>query len=308
MQTMRDAVRAFVGLPSQRDELLARVEAVPAAAPGPSLPAPNQISSPASVSIGGHKVEISGDPADCYFQSLQDHINSFSPLTKAAADLPNGSVIFDVGANIGLSAIALAIAAPHCRVVCFEPSPTNFPYLKQNVERFGSDRIGIHQVAASDRRTTLRMFAGSGAETWSGGWCHVVTENSTDKDRTVIEIPSIRLDDFDEVPPALIKIDVEGHEPEVIAGAARLIEAARPLICVEFNPWTLNAFGGHSPNAFATALFDAFNAEEYENAGALLHSTLSRGHIADVYLRLKEGKKVPTLPQMSWPPSALPSQ
>jgi len=293
----------------QRDELLARFASSQPAAAAPPAIVSNQSTNPglSIVFIEGRRVEIAGNPSDCYFQSIQDHISGFSALTNVARGLPTGSVIYDVGANIGLSAIAMAIAASHCRVVCFEPSPTNFPYLKQNVERFGSGRISIHRLAASNQQTTLHLFAGNGSETWSGGWCHVVGENSTDKAQPVEEIRAIRLDAFGEAPPMLIKIDVEGHEPEVIAGAARLIETVRPIMCVEFNPWTLNAFGGHSPNAFATALFDAFDVEGFEDAGALLHTTLSRGHIADVYLRLKDGKAVPSLPQMSWPPSALTS-
>jgi FkbM family methyltransferase len=46
----------------------------------------------------------------------------------------------------------------------------------------------------------------------------------------------VRLDDVDEVwerPISLIKIDTEGYEPEVLAGARRLIEEQRPILYLE---------------------------------------------------------------------------
>jgi len=257
------------------------------------------------IDIDGQSVEINGNPNDSYFRAAQEQVHGFAALKKIAKGLPAGSTIFDVGANIGLSAITMAAVAPQCNIVCFEPSPTNFPYLKENVKRFGSGKITIHQIAASNNKQKLHLFDGSGAENWSGGWSHIVGENHSDRNWPVKEIDAIRLDDFGGSLPAFIKIDVEGHEPEVLAGAKQIIETARPLIYVEFNTWTLNAYGGHSPAAFATALFEAFEVEGYINAGALLHATLCERGLADLVLRLKVGKLVPSLARMSYPPSAL---
>jgi FkbM family methyltransferase len=259
----------------------------------------------AIVDIDGQYVEIYGNRNDPYFLAAQDHANGFGNLKEIVRSLPAGSTIFDVGANIGLSALTMAVVAPQCNIICFEPSPTNFPYLKKNVDCFGSNRITIHQIAASNKKQRLHLFDGSGSANWSGGWSHIVGENHSDKNWPVREIDAIRLDDFEGVPPAFMKIDVEGHEPEVMAGAKRIIETTRPLIYIEFNTWTLNAYGGHSPAAFASALFESFDVGGFNNAGALLHATLCERGLTDLVLRLKVDKLAPTLAQMSYPPSAL---
>lgn len=57
-------------------------------------------------------------------------------------------------------------------------------------------------------------------------------------------IPTLRLDDLDlQSNVALIKLDVEGWEPNVLEGARKLIEAQKPLVVVEVNPKALEAAG-----------------------------------------------------------------
>jgi len=91
----------------------------------------------------------------------------------------------------------------------------------------------------------------------------------------------------------------------VIAGAKRVIESSRPLIFLEFAPWGLNVQGGHSPAAFASALFKAFDVRGWADAGAMLRETLGKGEFRDLIIQLKEGASVPTLEELSYPPSAV---
>jgi hypothetical protein len=56
---------------------------------------------------------------------------------------------------------------------------------------------------------------------------------------TSVSCKMVRLDDLELGSPAFIKIDVEGSEPNVLAGGRELIARARPLILMEFNSWTL---------------------------------------------------------------------
>jgi hypothetical protein len=160
------------------------------------------------------------------------------------------------------------------------------------------------QAAVSNKPGVLH-FHDTEPDEWSGAWSHVISESHTNQNASFSEVKAIALDDqeFDAV--SFIKIDVEGHEPEVLAGAGALISRFRPTIFMEFNPWTINAYGGHSPAAFAKALFESFEIEDHKGALGLLNSTICSGTQADLYLRLKAGANVPTLEEMSYPTSAL---
>ena len=56
----------------------------------------------------------------------------------------------------------------------------------------------------------------------------------------------------------LIKIDVEGFEPEVLAGARRTLERFHPSVLLEFNSFTLIAYGNHNPRTLLETLLDTF--------------------------------------------------
>jgi len=56
--------------------------------------------------------------------------------------LPAPSLVWDVGANVGLYAVYMKLKYPACKVHCFEPSPRTLPLLKKNTAPF--DGISIH--------------------------------------------------------------------------------------------------------------------------------------------------------------------
>ncbi|MGH7045882.1 MAG: FkbM family methyltransferase [Stellaceae bacterium] len=248
----------------------------------------------------GQKFEVEGDPDDDYFRHAHDQMRGFENLVAIAAQLGKDSVILDVGANIGLSTIAMAIAAPQATIISLEPSPKNFEFLCRNVRQFGT-RIKTRQVAASNESGTLNLHLSR-----VGAWSHVVGAGHLEGHLPVVQVEAVRLDDLmGETRPAMIKIDVEGHEPEVISGAKRVIESTRPTVCMEFNSWTLNAYGGHSPAAFASAIFKAFDVEGWSRHIDFLNRNLcvDKG-LTDIVMRLRDGGSVPTLEEMSFSPAA----
>jgi hypothetical protein len=68
-------------------------------------------------------------------------------------------------------------------------------------------------------------------------------------------VPLVALDDLDvRRPVRLIKMDVEGAEPKVIEGAARLLKEDRPVILCELHPVQLERASGTTPAIFLEQL------------------------------------------------------
>ncbi len=141
----------------------------------------------------------------------------------------NGNFL-DVGANIGpYSLIASEEAGVH--VVALEPNPSAFAKLTRNIAWNKRPNVTTLNLGASDQTTTLRMTNhGSSAMNRivnPSGDAHL---EETDQ---LIEVPVRRLDQICEelnFIPTLIKIDVEGHEAEVLRGAPKCIATA--LACI----------------------------------------------------------------------------
>ena len=253
------------------------------------------------VRLAGQAVTLTGDPADAYFNEAASHAADLEDLARRVAALPDGALILDVGANLGLSAIAMAIAQPRARVIAFEPNPVTYGYLRQNIAGFAN--IEAVQAAVSDRATVLNFHP----SLYAAG-SHVVGSGHIRDDMPTLKVAALSLDDFVAergLEPSFIKLDVEGHEPEALAGAAATIERFRPAVYMEFNSWTLNAFAGHSPAAFVRAIWDSFDVEGDREPLVFLHENLTQhGGVSNIVMTLKEARRVPTLDMMSLPQAA----
>lgn len=120
-----------------------------------------------------------------------------------------GDLFVDVGANVG-SYTVLAGGAAGAEVICFEPLPATFAHLQDNI---AANHLGARVQA---RRQALGAAAGklaftTGLDTMN----HVATAGEQG-----VEVEVVRLDDaLAGRAPAVMKIDVEGFETDVIAGA-----------------------------------------------------------------------------------------
>ncbi len=134
-----------------------------------------------------------------------------------------GDVFVDVGANVGSYTILAALLG--ARVVAVEPIPETFDRLIENVRLNGMESaVTAHRVGLSDRSGTLRFTTDQGTIN------HVMaeTESLAGTDVAVVTLDSILTD----VSPALIKIDVEGHELAVLNGAGRTLESPSLLAVI----------------------------------------------------------------------------
>ena len=140
-----------------------------------------------------------------------------------------GDHFVDVGANIGTFTI-LAAAVVGSKALSLEPVPDTFDCLRENIALNGCEaRVTLIQAGAGSRGGRMRMT------THLGSGNHVLAPGEAREDATEVAIHAI--DELTaDIAPALLKIDVEGYETEVIAGAERLLgrESLKAVI-IELN-------------------------------------------------------------------------
>lgn len=150
-----------------------------------------------------------------------------------------GDLAFDIGAHVGSRARALARAG--AQVVAFEPQPLFGDYLARRLDP-ARIRLDRRAVGREPGRATLAVSAyHPTVSTLSSDWRDRVATDDGFRHvewdgRVSVEVTTLDLliEEYGE--PAFCKIDVEGHEAEVLAGLSR------PLRCVafEYTPATLD--------------------------------------------------------------------
>jgi FkbM family methyltransferase len=131
-----------------------------------------------------------------------------------------GGVAYDVGANAGYYTLLLSRrVGPEGRVVAFEPLPGNLASLLRNIE--------LNEVT----NTTVFASAVSAADGWVGfqpGANNAVGHLGSGADQ--LRVATVSLDAAISrglPPPDLVKMDVEGAEADVLAGASVLLAMRR---------------------------------------------------------------------------------
>lgn len=147
--------------------------------------------------------------------------------------VPRDAQVWDVGANIGIYAVLLADAARDGHVDAFEPVPETHERLAGNVARNGLTNVTLHGVALSDKPGTARMAVHADAH-----GCDAIGE--VEPGAVALEVDTMTGADFlaasSHGDPDVVKVDIEGHEPEFLAGAWSMFERRRPLLIMEVNP------------------------------------------------------------------------
>jgi FkbM family methyltransferase len=199
-----------------------------------------------------------------------------------------GHVVVDVGANIGAHTLPLARAVGDTGVVlAYEPSAFGFGKLQANLALnpdLGA-RVSSFQVMLMGRRDAAvpdALYAswplqspGSVHPDHGGRAVPTAGATATTLDVHLQELGVRRVD--------LVKLDVDGHECDVLAGAARTLERDRPVLVMEWAPYC-HADLGHRleeclavPRAIGYRFEDAIGGRPIPDDLAALSSRIGRG-------------------------------
>ena len=205
-----------------------------------------------SVVVSGVPVDVFGLPGDLYFDSIAAEGSAFEPAVATLQLLDDADATFlDVGASIGLVSLAAAQLLDAGQVVACEPEPRAFACLEA-ATRHGSAGVTLVNAAVSDAPGRLRFHQDPNGTAWgmiSDREPSIEVEVTT-VDTLVQELGLERLD--------VLKVDVEGFECAVLRGAARTLQALRPVAVVELNPYCLWRHGRALPQDLITQLGEIY--------------------------------------------------
>ncbi|HMP71809.1 MAG TPA: FkbM family methyltransferase [Kiritimatiellia bacterium] len=180
-----------------------------------------------------------------YLRIVKDYAESdweWTPFVKPL--VPSGSLILDVGANVGyLSGLFARWVGPSGRVVSVEPIPATYDALSYSMKKLFPKTVTAIQACVSDQPGEVTMavpaYEGGGANYYES---HIVEADSHESgqsftvEATTLDLllpPSPNNPNRNPPPPSLIKIDVEGHELAVIRGGTGFFARHQPPLLIE---------------------------------------------------------------------------
>jgi len=209
---------------------------------------------PSEVEVDGRTYSV--HPADFGVTFEIASTGDYEPASRAAcqAALREGGTFVDIGAHVGLFAVPASSAVGSSgRVIAFEPDPDNRGLLEQNVARHQCGNVTVVPAAVADRDGEMQL-----ARSRFNTGDHRVSESSGG-----LRVPVYALDDWLErqrIEPDVIKMDVQGAEPLVLAGMRRTLGGSRPLhVLFEFTPAMLRKRGADPLDMLEQFVRDGFS-------------------------------------------------
>lgn len=149
--------------------------------------------------------------------------------------LAKGDTVIDLGGHIGVfTLLAAKQVGPQGRVITCEPGPDNLPLLRKNVAANGLSNVKVLGVAVGDKEGSAQLFI---ADRWSDNALANTIFPSPGRKRVTVPMRTLdaivaeeRLSRID-----LLKIDVEGAELIILAGARAALAMTKHVV-MELHP------------------------------------------------------------------------
>jgi FkbM family methyltransferase len=170
---------------------------------------------------------------DITFRSYGFFSSSDILLSELYTRSSKDEVIYDIGAYQG--SYTLTLAAKGCFIYAFEPNPNSFNKLQTNVNINEFKNVKTYNIGLSDSKNFLQFYISSNAGRSSFHQYNAIYDGNKIVDTKLIEVETIdNLVKEKKINlPRHIKIDVEGHELEVLRGGEETIANYKPIIYLE---------------------------------------------------------------------------
>lgn len=188
------------------------------------------------------------------------YLGTYEPIETAFVRqwLKPGMTFVDVGANVGyFTALAADCVGQEGAVYAIEPQPDIHKHLERMVEKNGLLNVCTVCGGLSDKPGKLPLYLPADP---AAGHNATMTAHSTTR---CVSVPVYTLDhcmsEWGIYQIDLLKIDVEGHEPQVLRGAQRAFAERRiKAVLCEFNDFWLRFAGSSAQDLYRTFIDAGF--------------------------------------------------
>jgi FkbM family methyltransferase len=239
--------------------------------------------------INNLKVNISqgdtGFTGNIYY-GLQD----YDDMLFTVRFLGNNDLFIDIGANCGSYSI-LASKVSEAEVIAFEPNTATFLKLKKNIElNYSGEKIQLRKIGISNK-------IGQESITINSGPKNFIVDHSSKENTELIGVSTLNAE-LQDLQPTFLKIDVEGHEIQVLEGATEILKNKGVIVVIiEANGMTERY--GYSDNyisnfvknfGFTQCVYDRDNNKVRESSNIIPGNTIFIRSVEFVNTKLQNGQ------------------
>ena len=179
--------------------------------------------------LGGHFIYVSPECALRFWYPKLEYADNAHLLDIARRFVPNNSIVWDVGANVGLFSFSAAARAKS--VFAFEPDPWLASLCSRSASKITNvlilpvavtNRIDVGELQIAQRGRASNFMSGFG-NSQTGGVRRSQPVMTVTLDWLAERFPI----------PDVVKIDVEGAERQVLEGGTSLLKQASPILICE---------------------------------------------------------------------------
>jgi FkbM family methyltransferase len=198
-----------------------------------------------------------------------------SLITYMLRYLRLNDTFIDIGAHYGFfTLLASEIVGPEGKVYCFEPTPSTFKVLTENIKGRNNVVSNNCLIWSKEKEVIFRDYGPIWSEINS-----VFEPRATPSDRKILKytehrMKALSLDDYlkqNNISPKFVKIDAESAELEILHGMEETISAFKPIIALEVGDLNLdNVPASNKLVSFLTSR--GYQTYEYLNDNIKNHS------------------------------------
>lgn len=188
---------------------------------------------------------IAGDTITGWIEKQGVYEKALYTFLKDFLSITPGAVCADIGANIGNH--ALTMAKYSSEVYAFEPVPFIYDILSSNKNLNSLNSLHLNRIALGNEEGEIEMLIVSDI---NSGCSRISAKGEGEEEGKKAKARIVKGDDFFSEKSVnrldLIKIDVEGHETDVLLGLENTIKQCEPIVVFEWNDdLTKNGFKEH---------------------------------------------------------------
>jgi FkbM family methyltransferase len=159
-----------------------------------------------------------------------------------------GMHIIDIGAHLGLFSVCSSqLTGSKGKIVCFEPTPGTFSILKNTLRLNHCHNVTAVQAAVSDKEGKTMFYVSETA----GCNSNSLIKHHLGKEQSGYDVDLVTIDSTvstHSIAPAIIKIDAEGAELDVLKGGLKTFKEYKPVLILGLHPAFIKQ-KGDSPEA-----------------------------------------------------------